>query len=115
MVFVRGAAGQDITPAVSKVVFTLHHTIRDHVREVSRPPFQVTETGWGVFEIQIAVHFHVALGCAPLLLVHALKLFHDQQGVPPERPVLSECFDELVFNGVPAAAAKRFTRGAKAR
>ena len=104
MVFVRGAAGQDITPAVSRIVFTLHHTIRDHVREVARPPFQVTETGWGVFEIQIAVHFHAALGCAPLLLAHTLKLFHDQQGVPPERPVLSECFDELVFNDVPAGA-----------
>ena len=105
MVFVRGAANQDITGAVAKVVFTLHHTIRDHVREVLRPPFQVTETGYGNFELLIAVHFHAALGApGPLVLKHTLKLFHESQSAPPERPVLSEFFDEVVFNHVAADA-----------
>ena len=112
MVFVRGAAGQDITYAVEKVVFTLHPTIKDHVREVSRPPFQVTETGWGSFEILIDVHFRAALGApGPLHLSHLLKLFHDAPAAAPERPVLSESFDEVVFNEPTPEALSVLRRG----
>lgn len=99
MVFFRGAHNQDLSFAIEKVVFYLHQSFAEPIRVVTSPPFQVTETGWGSFDIQMKVYFHPALGLpGPLHLTHLLKLFHDTQGVPPERPVVSEHYDEIVFN-----------------
>jgi YEATS domain-containing protein 4 len=107
-VFVRGAANQDISYAVQKVVFTLHPTITDHVREVLAPPYQVSETGWGSFEVGIAIYlrgFDVpgAPSSTPVTLTHVLKLFHDTgaQATGPDRPAISETYDEIVVNTLP--------------
>jgi len=154
-VFVRGAQNQDITYAVSKVVFTLHPSFEEHVRGepspppsplpsplslqspsgrpplppspslllllllavLTSPPFQVSETGWGAFEIGIEVHLHDA-AAAPLRLTHLLKLFPEPGSAAAaatasgtagaaERPVLSEHYDELVFNVLPEEASVR--------
>ena len=37
--------------------------------------FQVSETGWGEFEVQIKIHFN-DLAEKPLTFYHVLKLFH---------------------------------------
>jgi YEATS domain-containing protein 4 len=110
-VFVRGAANQDISYAVSKVVFTLHPTITDHIREVTAPPYQVSETGWGSFEVGIAIHlrgFDPAT-TAPITLTHVLKLFHDAgaQTSGPDKPAISETYDEIVVNTLPSDPAAR--------
>ncbi len=41
--------------------------------EISQPPFEVTETGWGEFEIAIHIQFHDPLQ-PPVSVVHLLKL-----------------------------------------
>src|SRR5271154_3310084 len=41
---------------------------------VEEPPFEVTETGWGEFEIQIKVHFIPEASEKPLTLFHFLHL-----------------------------------------
>jgi hypothetical protein len=41
--------------------------------EISRPPFEVTETGWGEFEVGIQIHFHDP-SQPPVSVVHLLKL-----------------------------------------
>ena len=111
MVFFRGAHNQDLSFAIEKVVFHLHQSFAEPIRVVTAPPFQVTETGWGSFDIQIKVYFHPALGVpGPLHLTHLLKLFHETQGVPPDRPVVSEHYDEVVFNN-PSEEVKAIFRG----
>lgn len=110
-VFVRGAYGQDISYAVAKVVFSLHPSFPEPVREVVEPPYAVSETGWGAFEVGIEVHLRGGAGV--VRLAHMLKLFADASGgssaplvgaaaaSAAEKPVLSEHYDELVFMSVP--------------
>lgn len=43
---------------------------------VDRPPFQVSETGWGEFAIQIRVQFAPETGEKTLTLTHPLRLHH---------------------------------------
>ena len=41
-----------------QVTFKLHESYTTQTRVVTRPPYEVTETGWGEFEIAIKVFFH---------------------------------------------------------
>jgi YEATS domain-containing protein 4 len=41
---------------------------------IEQPPFEVTETGWGEFEIQIKIHFIPEASEKPLTLFHFLHL-----------------------------------------
>lgn len=55
---------------------------------IDKPPFEVTETGWGEFEIQIRVAFSTESGEKPITLFHVLKLhaWHTVKaitGLPP--------------------------------
>ena len=49
-------------------------------RIVSKPPYEVSETGWGEFEIQIRIYFN-DLTEKPVTLYHGLKLFHTNEAV----------------------------------
>lgn len=53
--FVRGPHHEDLSPAISKVIFQLHPSFAQPVRELTEPPFEVTERGWGEFEAQIRI------------------------------------------------------------
>jgi YEATS domain-containing protein 4 len=76
-----------LTPLLcAQVTFTLHPSFKQHVRTLSAPPFEVTETGWGEFEIGISIEF-VPSACAPPVdLLHALKLYHEGDAPPPAAP-----------------------------
>lgn len=94
----------DLTPLIKKVTFKLHETYENPVRSVERPPYQVTETGWGEFEIIIKVHFHpgaeLGINEKNFQIFHGLKL-HPYNPKAPKREngeVYSVLFDELVFN-----------------
>lgn len=93
----------DLTPLIKKVTFKLHETYENSVRSVEKPPYQVTETGWGEFEIIIKVHFHAGLELGinekNFQIFHALKLhpFNAQRVVKESGEVHSVLYDELVF------------------
>ena len=44
------------------------------VLDIEKPPFEVTETGWGEFEVQIRIYFVSETGEKPVILHHLLKL-----------------------------------------
>ena len=90
---------------ISKVVFNLHPSFKEPVRTLEKPPYEVTETGWGEFEIGITVHFSSDCGEKSIYLLAPLKLHHEAEpGAPkPEkkdlkRPVVKEKYEELVFH-----------------
>lgn len=37
------------------MTFTLHQSFKNPVREVFQPPYEVTEAGWGEFDVGVAV------------------------------------------------------------
>lgn len=114
-VFVRDPSGKDdLGYIIKRVIFKLHDTYPQPTRVVEQPPFELTETGWGEFEIQIRVLFAPCAAEKQLVLHHHLKLHpygpEFQQrlaagqvemtaaGVPRAQDVQSILYDELVFS-----------------
>ncbi|KDN44910.1 yeats-domain-containing protein [Tilletiaria anomala UBC 951] len=64
----------DISYFIKRVQFKLHETYAQATRNIDKPPFQVTETGWGEFEIQIKVFFIPEANEKPVTFFHHLKL-----------------------------------------
>lgn len=101
-IFVRGPQNEDISYIIKKVVFKLHDTYPNATRTVEAPPFELTETGWGEFEINIKIHFVDEANEKMVSFYHHLRL-HPYYNVKwePQKPndeISSVFYDELVFN-----------------
>ncbi|KAL2372284.1 protein AF-9 [Blastomyces gilchristii SLH14081] len=101
-VFVKGVNDEDISYWLKKVQFKLHETYAQCVRTIESPPFEVTETGWGEFEIQIKLYFVAESTEKPQTLWHSLKLHpygDDIEGKKERRDVIvAQNYEEVVFN-----------------
>ena len=109
--YVRGPNFEDLSCFVSKVVFTLHPSFQDPIREITEPPYQVSEYGWGEFEAGIRIFFRDT-NEQPIDLIHHIRLYPppvDGTAVEAQStklPVVSENYDEIVFTD-PAETFKR--------
>jgi YEATS domain-containing protein 4 len=112
-IFIRDPTDKDadLSYFIKKVIFKLHDTYNQPSRSIEEPPFEVTETGWGEFEISIRVFFVSQAGEKNILLYHHLKLHPYGQNAPAPatedgaeqpkqdlKPVDSYVYDEFVFN-----------------
>lgn len=101
-VYVKGVNDEDISYWLKKVQFKLHETYAQSVRTVEQPPFEVTETGWGEFEIQIKLYFVPESTEKPQTLWHSLKLHPYGPDAEAKRErrevVVSQNYEEVVFN-----------------
>lgn len=101
-VFVKGVNDEDISYWLKKVQFKLHETYAQSVRTIEGPPFEVSETGWGEFEIQIKLYFVGESMEKPQTVWHGLKLHpygEDAEGQRERRDVIvSQNYDEVLFN-----------------
>lgn len=75
----------DISHFVRRVQFKLHDSFPQPVRTCDRPPYQVTETGWGEFEVQIKIFWVTESAEKPLQTFHYLKL-HPWNPLPVPAP-----------------------------
>ncbi|CAI5510652.1 unnamed protein product, partial [Closterium sp. Naga37s-1] len=100
-VYVRAADNGDLGSVVKKVVFQLHPSFSNPTRIVERPPFMLSESGWGEFEIAMTIVFHADASEMPAELTHHLRLYPEgsapNQPLSTKRPVVAEQYDELVF------------------
>eukprot|EP00211_Chloroparvula_japonica_P016401 CAMPEP_0119137022 /NCGR_PEP_ID=MMETSP1310-20130426/22702_1 /TAXON_ID=464262 /ORGANISM="Genus nov. species nov., Strain RCC2339" /LENGTH=190 /DNA_ID=CAMNT_0007128073 /DNA_START=1 /DNA_END=573 /DNA_ORIENTATION=+ len=99
-VYVRSAAGEDVSHILSKVTFGLHHSFLQPSREVVQPPYEVSETGWGEFDISIQLQFAEDAHEESIELSHSLKLYSEAEPNPQSTrtPVVSEVYEEIVLN-----------------
>ncbi|CAI4050234.1 hypothetical protein N7582_004864 [Saccharomyces uvarum] len=112
-IFVRGPQNEDISYIIKKVVFKLHDTYPNPLRSIEAPPFELTETGWGEFDINIKIYFVEEANEKMLNFYHRLRLHpyanpaqianNENGNNPPGRnakdaEVSSVFFDEIVFN-----------------
>ncbi|ODN01820.1 YEATS domain-containing protein 4 [Orchesella cincta] len=99
-VFLRPYLNEDYSAFIKKVHFKLHDSYPNPSRIVTKPPFDITETGWGEFEIVIKIYF-VDTVERPVTLYHILKLFETSKDptAPPivKKYICSETYDEIVF------------------
>lgn len=112
--FVRGPNGEDLTYFLSKVVFTLHPSFAQPVREIFQPPFEVTEKGWGEFEATIRLYFHdTGNGMKPMEITHPIRLYpHGNTAPTVKKPVVFELYDQIVFTNPAKELCDRLKRGA---
>ncbi|KAF8476931.1 yeats family-domain-containing protein, partial [Kalaharituber pfeilii] len=100
-VMVKGVRDGDVTHFIKKVQFKLHETYVNPVRTIENPPFEVSETGWGEFEIQIKIYFVPEANEKPCSLFHFLTLHpygpDAEEWRASFRPVYSFSYDELIF------------------
>ncbi|KAJ9550761.1 hypothetical protein OSB04_014806 [Centaurea solstitialis] len=98
-VYVRGATNEDLSVVVKRAVFQLHSSFNNPMRVVESPPFELSESGWGEFEIAITLHFHSDVSDKPMHLYHHLKLYpeDDSGNMSVKKPVVVESYDEIVF------------------
>merc|ERR1712071_496692 len=100
---------------VKKVVFKLHDSFPNNTRTFTEgPPYEVTETGWGEFDVTIKIYWNVEgkqTDRNPLTMYHPLKLFcadtpENVEFTSGMRPHVCEHYDEIIFNQ-PVAAVSR--------
>lgn len=80
-----------------QVTFELHSSFENPNRDVSHPPYELTESGWGEFDIVVRLHFVDDAQEPPLELYHHLQLGLDANGNPQKKPHLYEIYEEIVF------------------
>jgi len=106
----RGPNDEDLSVFISKVAFSLHESFQEPVRVVDKPPYEVTELGWGEFAAKIRIFFRDPEE-QPVDIVHLIKLY--PANMPPaaalaastaananvanRKPVVAETYDEIVF------------------
>lgn len=101
-VYLKPYENEDMAMYVKKVHFKLHESYANPNRIMTSPPYEVTETGWGEFEVVIKVYFHDPTE-RPVTLYHILKLFQSPvvEGevnlVDAKRGLVSESYEEIVF------------------
>jgi len=111
--FVRGPDGEDLSHCVSAVEFTLHPSFEEPLRRLTEPPYEVTETGWGEFDIGVKIEFSADSGAGAVHATTPLKLFPSAEEIAKhgpqttKRPVLRERYEEVVFHDCEAAFYKR--------
>ncbi|KAH8096676.1 yeats family protein [Cristinia sonorae] len=101
----------DLSYFIKRVSFKLHDTYQNPNRNVDKPPFEVSETGWGEFEVTIRISFITEAGEKTVSVFHHLKLHPWSLLVNPGEladpnpeaaaklgPVHSWQYDEIVFN-----------------
>ncbi|XP_037075697.1 LOW QUALITY PROTEIN: YEATS domain-containing protein 4-like [Pollicipes pollicipes] len=100
-VYAKPYKNEDMSVYVKKVQFKLHDSYPNATRVVSKPPYEVTETGWGEFEVVIKIYFEDP-NERPVTLYHVLKLF-PSSGAPapvvvgPAKTLVCEYYDEIIF------------------
>lgn len=112
-IFVRDPTVANDLSIIKKVVFKLHDTIKNPLRTVEEPPFEITETGWGEFEVIIKVFFQPEANEKPVQFFHHLKLHPynnltgiahkdggvvENEGDTKDKTVKSILYDEFIFN-----------------
>ncbi|XP_052102912.1 YEATS domain-containing protein 4-like [Mytilus californianus] len=96
-VYVKPFKNEDMSAYVKKINFKLHDSYPNSNRVITKPPYEVTETGWGEFEVVIKIYFNDP-NERPVTLYHLLKLFQSETDIMlGKKSLVVEFYDELVF------------------
>jgi len=107
-VYIRGPNNEDLSNAISKVIFQLHPSFLQPVRELTQSPYEVTEKGWGEFDITIRILWKDETE-KPITLITPLKLYAypgmiqntnttaTTSTIAVHEPIIYETYDEVIF------------------
>ncbi|KAK7093862.1 YEATS domain-containing protein 4-like [Littorina saxatilis] len=96
-IYLKPYRNEDMSAYVKKVHLKLHESYPNHNRVIMKPPYEVTETGWGEFEVIIKIYFNDP-NERPVTIYHLLKLFQSETDIMlGKKSLVAEYYDELVF------------------
>lgn len=107
-VFVKGHNGEDLSSFIKKISFRLHESFQNPERIIEEPPYIVSETGWGEFEINTKIFFRDPQE-KPIQFFFQLHLYPkevnpgqdmnatDKKALESGKAMISEYYDEIVF------------------
>ncbi|XP_017152182.2 YEATS domain-containing protein 4 [Drosophila miranda] len=104
-VYLNTYFNEDMSIYLKKVHFKLHESYANPNRIVVKPPYEVTETGWGEFEVVIKIYFNDQSE-RPVTCYHILKLFQSPvvdgeltstTTMDTKKGLVSESYEEIVF------------------
>lgn len=104
-VYLKPYFNEDMSIYVKKVHFKLHESYANPNRIVVKPPYEITETGWGEFEVIIKIYFNDQSE-RPVTCYHILKLFQSpvvdgelssSTTMDTKKGLVSESYEEIVF------------------
>lgn len=104
-VYLKPYYNEDMSIYVKKVHFKLHESYANPNRIVVKPPYEITETGWGEFEVVIKIYFNDQSE-RPVTCYHILKLFQSpvvdgeltsSTTMDTKKGLVSESYEEIVF------------------
>lgn len=96
-IYVRSYENENMSSYIKKVHFKLHESYNAPNRILTAPPYEISETGWGEFEVVIKIYF-ADPNERPVTILHTLKLFKSGGPTPIIiNYIVSEFYDELVF------------------
>ncbi|XP_011500038.1 PREDICTED: YEATS domain-containing protein 4 [Ceratosolen solmsi marchali] len=111
-VYVKPYHNEDMSAYLKKVHFKLHESYNNPNRIITKPPYELTETGWGEFEIVIKIYFHDP-NERPVTIYHILKLFQTSPELQVgKKSLVSEFYDEIIFQD-PTALMQHLLNSAK--
>lgn len=95
--------GPDITTWLKKVQFKLHHTYANASRTIEGPPFELSETGYGEFGVEIRLYFNTESNEKAQYREHFLVLApygtqEQQERQTRENSVVAERIESIEFN-----------------
>lgn len=97
-VYVKPFKNEDMSTYVKRINFKLHESYINPNRVVTKPPYEITETGWGEFEVVIKIYFHDP-NERPVTLYHVLKLFQSETNIIlGKKNLVSESYDEIIWH-----------------
>eukprot|EP00474_Spongospora_subterranea_P009155 CRZ09613.1 hypothetical protein [Spongospora subterranea] len=109
-IYVRGLTpDDDLSTIVRQVVVQLHESFPCSTRVLDKPPYEVTEFGWGEFVATVKVYFHDRSE-GHVEFSHPINLFHPSGLLSVKKPVLTEFYDEFVFSDPSESMALRLAQ-----
>jgi YEATS domain-containing protein 4 len=89
---------EDPSQYIQRVQIKLHDSYPNANKIINKPPYEVSETGWGEFEITVKIYF-IDPNEKPLTIFHLLKLFSADQDVSlGKKTLVNEYYDEIIFH-----------------
>jgi|UniRef100_A0AC35F9I6 YEATS domain-containing protein 4 len=96
-VYVRSYNNEKLSNYVRKVQFKIHNDYKNPIQIVEQEPFELTETGWGEFTVQIKLYFidpqERQVTCTHYLALHTPEYPDGKGGTY----VMKENYDEIIF------------------
>ncbi|TKR77078.1 hypothetical protein L596_018117 [Steinernema carpocapsae] len=94
--YIRPYNQENLSRWIRKVQFKLHDSYENHTRVVEHPPFEIKETGWGEFEVQIRIYFFDP-NEKPVLTFYYIRLFEQPWTTWSGKTLINDYYDEIVF------------------